>query len=273
MQLGRSVQKFYDENVKTDDLNHRNESRIIHLRKFNNWVKSVLIDSIKKNDGGKIVLDLCCGKGGDIRKWIKFGAEDVHFVDFSKKSIDECRQRYNNTKQQICSLPKFKASFIVADVGKENIYKNLSNVTYDVVSCQFALHYFFGEMETLNCALENACSKIKPGGYFIGTIPNANQIVLKMRNNNTLSFGNEIYNICFDDTLSNQPPLLNAKYFFELEGCVNCPEYLVYFPFLIKLLEKYNLKCTLNQSFCDFLYSNYKNIEYKKLAKFMDIFD
>jgi mRNA (guanine-N7-)-methyltransferase len=45
-------------------------------------------------------------------------------------------------------------------------------------------------------------------------------------------FGNSVFNIKFDDL--DDLPLFGAKYNFSLEGVVNCPEFLVYFPALVK---------------------------------------
>jgi mRNA (guanine-N7-)-methyltransferase len=66
-------------------------SPIIGLKAFNNWVKSVLITQFahpalqkssfagQGNKRGK-VLDLGCGKGGDVSKWAKSRAAEVFFA-------------------------------------------------------------------------------------------------------------------------------------------------------------------------------------------------
>ena len=46
-----------------------------------------------------------------------------------------------------------------------------------MTSCQFSLHYAFESPEQAEKMLENACGRLKPGGYFIGTIPCANEIM------------------------------------------------------------------------------------------------
>ena len=80
----------------------RQESRIFKLRKFNNWVKSVLIakfipertEEEIDEDRGLFVLDIGCGKGGDLGKWQK--QRDVQGyvgVDIAEMSVMHAEQR------------------------------------------------------------------------------------------------------------------------------------------------------------------------------------
>lgn len=55
-------------------------------------------------------------------------------------------------------------------------YKDAS-IQLDLVSCQFALHYSFESLPQAECMIRNASESLKPGGYFIATIPNANDLV------------------------------------------------------------------------------------------------
>ncbi len=65
------------------------QSPIYHMRNFNNWVKSVLIRKYLTVHTA-IVLDLCCGKGGDLNKWKEGRIE--HLVCAGKTG---CRRGYN----------------------------------------------------------------------------------------------------------------------------------------------------------------------------------
>lgn len=71
------VAQHYNE-LKEKGLAERFKSRIFYMRNFNNWIKSMLIseylEKIKESIqfGSPLrVLDMCCGKGGDLLKWQK----------------------------------------------------------------------------------------------------------------------------------------------------------------------------------------------------------
>ena len=46
-----------------------------------------------------------------------------------------------------------------------------------MTSCQFSLHYSFESYDKAMGMLQNACENLRPGGYFIGTIVDANEMV------------------------------------------------------------------------------------------------
>lgn len=49
--------------------------------------------------------------------------------------------------------------------------------TFDLVSCQFAAHYAWSSEASVRALLSNVATALSPGGYFIGTIPDANVMV------------------------------------------------------------------------------------------------
>ena len=61
-----TVKQHYDEK-KEENFEKRKQSSLFHLRNFNNWVKSVLIGENCPQHA--IALDICGGKGGDLKKW------------------------------------------------------------------------------------------------------------------------------------------------------------------------------------------------------------
>jgi len=62
------------------------------LKNFNNWIKSVLIAKFARREGQSLeqvpkvkVLDLGCGKGGDLQKWSKAGTDE--YVGIGELSV------------------------------------------------------------------------------------------------------------------------------------------------------------------------------------------
>lgn len=89
--------------------------------------------------------------------------------------------------------------------------------------------------------MKNVSECLKVNGYFVGTIPDAYEIMKRQRAAQSDTFGNDIYEITFLSD-PNDLPVFGAKYNFHLDGVVDCPEFLVYFPALVKLAKKYSLK-------------------------------
>jgi len=59
-----------------------------------------------------------------------------------------------------------------------------------------------------------------------------------------------VYRVTFEK--KDDYPLFGCKYDFHLEGVVDCPEFLVFFPLLEKMAEKYNMKLLFTKTFHDF---------------------
>lgn len=123
---GNLVAEHYNSKNKID-LNTRAESRIFYMRNFNNWIKSVLINEYVKKikseakSSGLTILDLGCGRGGDMRKWIKANCVSrVVFADLADKSLDECKSRYHEMR------PRFKADFVHLDATRELLSEKFS---------------------------------------------------------------------------------------------------------------------------------------------------
>ncbi|XP_014471732.1 PREDICTED: mRNA cap guanine-N7 methyltransferase isoform X2 [Dinoponera quadriceps] len=251
-------------------LRHRNQSRIVYMRNFNNWIKSMLINEYiskvrqNKNHGASLrVLDMCCGKGGDLFKWKKTNITHLICADIAEVSLEQCQQRYNDMSSRSPNdrgfAPIYTAEFITADCTKVRLrekYKDPS-MQLDFVSCQFAFHYSFESLSQAECMLRNASETLRPGGYFVGTIPDAYDLVSRWQQCDGNKFGNDVYSIEFLCD-KERPPLFGAKYNFHLEGVVDCPEFLVHLPTLRKLALKNGLELVSFERF-DTFYERFKD--------------
>ncbi|XP_063839205.1 mRNA cap guanine-N7 methyltransferase [Ostrinia nubilalis] len=250
-------------------LKERFNSPIFYLRNFNNWVKSVLIqeytDKIREKDYGKAlrVLDICCGKGGDLSKWQKARVERVVFADIAQVSVQQCETRYQDLRKRCGHL--YSAEFIAADCTKDTLRDKYTDpsISFDLVSCQFGLHYSFESLSQARRMLTNISECLRPDGYFFGTIPNAYEIVSRAQKSKDLTFGNRIFNIKLLFDPKEGYPIFGAKYDFNLEGVVDCPEFLVNFELFVKLAAEFGLELIYKAKFSDF-YKDHSE-KYKQL--------
>ena len=153
----REEEVLRDANEVADHYNKRREvgvvdredSPIFGLRKFNNWIKSVMIGQFARGrdpslDGrarprrGRI-LDLGCGKGGDLKKWDKVDPSALVGVDIASLSIEQAKQRHQDGRS------RWEAHFFAFDCFSntlaEGIPRPLLEPMFDSVSLQFCMHY------------------------------------------------------------------------------------------------------------------------------------
>lgn len=251
-------------------LEEREASPIIHLKKLNNWIKSVLIQLYAKP--GDAVLDLACGKGGDLIKWDKAKIAYYVGVDIAEGSIEDCRTRYNGDADHHQRRKKFTfpAKLLCGDCYEVRLDKVLAeDGPFDMCSCQFALHYSWSTEARARRALANVSALLRPGGIFIGTMPDANVIIKKLREAEGLVFGNSVYWIRFDEEHKNKKfsssNPFGIAYKFHLEDAVDCPEWIVPFHVFKSLAEEYDLELVFvknNHVFVD---------EYLKKPEFIEL--
>ncbi|KAK7015033.1 mRNA cap guanine-N7 methyltransferase [Favolaschia claudopus] len=270
----------------------RETSPIIGLKSFNNWVKSVLISrfahpalaaskvTVSRGTGraassrGK-VLDMGCGKGGDLTKWAKARVAEVLAVDIASVSVDQARARWQQMR-----APTFDASFAALDCYTEPLSKAFSpaklGTPFDVVSMQFCMHYAFESIQKARCMLENVSRWLRPGGTFLGTIPNAEQLLQNLDSlppdATDLTFGNDVYKIRFEKR--RHKSMFGHKYWFYLQDAVDdVPEYIVVWDNFVQMAAEYGLHLKFREEFHDVFSEHREHPEFGPLMVRMKVVD
>uniref|UniRef100_A0A6C0EQ15 mRNA (guanine-N(7))-methyltransferase n=1 Tax=viral metagenome TaxID=1070528 RepID=A0A6C0EQ15_9ZZZZ len=174
------------------------------MKNFHNlYVKKMLISSVSKP--GDNLIDYACGKAGDLPKWIGARLSFVFGIDYSNDNLtnrlDGACARFLNSRKTNKNMPyalfvngnssynikngsamlNDKAKQITQSVfgigtkDPEKIGKGVArqygvaDSGFNVSSCQFAMHYFLENPDTLQGFMRNLAECTKLNGYFIGT--------------------------------------------------------------------------------------------------------
>ena len=177
------------------------------LRKFNNFIKAVLINKYYNRQQFRnfpSILDLCSGRGGDTKKWLRLKPSHYVAIEYQEALIDKAIERLKEMKNV-----KYPSIFVVADAGDPNTtidqvlqthetFKDIKQkIVFDLVSCQFSMHYLFETEVKLRAFFTNVSCRLEPGGFFIGTTIDADRVVARIRTEGAenLRIGNRFYSI------------------------------------------------------------------------------
>lgn len=257
------------------------------LRDFHNlYVKRQLIMNLCH--AGGTLIDLACGKGGDLPKWIHKNLSFVFGIDISRDNIenriDGACARFLNYRKTHWNMPYClfvngdsklnirNGNACVTDKGKQitkaifgegikdeaklgsGVFKHfgLGKEGFDVVSCQFALHYFFSDIDAANSFLRNVSETCKIGGYFVGTCYSGERVFEKLeetrQNDSVLIIDNEkkmweLKKKYDSDTFNNDETSIGYAIDVYQESINKTfREYLVNFTYLTRLLVNYGFR-------------------------------
>ena len=222
----------------------RTHSRIAGLREFNNYVKTMLVKSNARD--GCAVLDLCAGKGGDLAKYADRHARRVAMVDIAGDSVVEAAARFAVYTRHHEDVPPFALTLVHGDSFRPGLLAaaGLPRGRFDLAVCQFALHYSFASAQDLDGLLSNVSDALAPGGRFVGTTVDSQELVRRLRDAGGTTFGNALYRVaCTHDYDTGFSVFGNgARYTFTLDGAVDgLPEYLVDMPTLLRAAMHHGL--------------------------------
>ncbi|KAF1912156.1 mRNA capping enzyme-domain-containing protein [Ampelomyces quisqualis] len=178
----------------------KTDSKIKGLRSFNNWVKSSTIQKFIGDERNLRILDIGCGKGGDLQKWQASRKVELYVgCDPADVSIKQAKDRYAEMQRK--SRRIFHAEFyakdcfgewlgdipIIKDVGIDPaagpgnaMNQRWGGGGWDMVTMMFCMHYAFESEEKAKGMLRNVSGALKKGGRFIGCIPNSDVLTQKV---------------------------------------------------------------------------------------------
>ena len=207
---------YYDSKASKENM-----ALIRGLRDFHNqYIKNDILLRRTLAGGNKNLLDLSCGKGGDMKKWVYDGARYVVGVDIAGDNITNpdngAYRRYLDIMLERGPQRVPKMAFMIGDSSKRLIdgeagatseERNMLRSVFgkyepdglvppyiqhqmtgiyrngaDVAACMFALHYFFENETKLDGFLQNLADTVKVGGYFVGCCFDGERVFNLLRN-------------------------------------------------------------------------------------------
>ena len=240
------------------------------MRAYHNWIKSNMILTYCKNKSA--VLDIGCGRGGDISKFIGAGVGELVGIDRDNNGlyvINDCAySRYKSAQKHNPKIPPMV--FINADAtglfnvgSQEQILTNMSNQNkqlittylskgkkYDVINCQFSLHYYLSDAISWKNFCQNINDHTTNNAYLLITTFDGSIVRSKLQkkskltisytdNAGTKSTFAEITKL-YSDSDTNKLGLAIGVHNSTISNSQTPPitEYIVEPDFLIKSMEK-----------------------------------
>lgn len=223
-------------------------SQVNNMRTFHNNVKMFLLRKYVFKCNCKYLLDIGSGRGGDIFKYDRCNINTVIGLDIDNDYINEAYSRMSKSK--------FKGYrnylFLLINQNETSIFHKLHSFYnikyyYKIISCQFALHYFFQNTSKLQNLCLDINNLLDYNGFFIGTVLDGDKVRDCFLHNKSSTYSNK--SIVIDSLFDlSQPKSIGDCINFYMYGTLYfgeksvSTEYLVYKDILVDHLKKYNIE-------------------------------
>jgi mRNA (guanine-N7-)-methyltransferase len=253
MHVQQRVQSHY--NARRDrGHDARKISRIFNLRCFNNYVVEVLLLQCTQTIRPIEVLELAGGKGGAEPKWHRIhraiGCPVVWTMqDIAHRNVTDAEERHRKTHATTSTLgTRFFHSNMCDPRGCGSLAP-ANQPQYDVVSIQFAIHYAFASVETLEGLVRTLATSLRPGGHCVGSTVNRERL----------------RTLCTEDSFQNRVCSINFtgphRYRFSLDGAVDgCEEYEVDWDQFNRVAAPFGMRLAWTRPFLDHNVRDYPEI-------------
>ena len=186
---------------------------------------------------------------------------------YSRRLKPKCHKNTFNIFRNIC---------ITDNNTSVLLNKWIGNFKFNVVSCQFTLHYFFEKPSMLENAIENISNSLENGGKFIGTSIDGNKVQEAVKDND---YVDSDYYVISREYQYEPSDIYSNKYYFKLKEKNNTgtyfdfkeeiPEYLVNREEFIRVCKKYHLRLIQIKEFSEYNYNEYNLSDYEKFISFL----
>ena len=208
MSRSKGVAEHYDA-VPVPSKGRRAVGPAADLKRVHNDFKRSIISEYATKVG--FLVDIGCGRGGDLAKWISSGVKHVLGIDVSDAQIEEAEKR-RATVGPAGSGYVFEVTD--ADLGALD---DIPDACVDIVTCMFALNYFFGTREDAASLLTNVSRIIRPGGKFVGVFADGRDVAALLR---SAPDGGGAYSLYGDDVDAIGRPGFGAGYELRIADTV-----------------------------------------------------